>query len=1057
MNYEHLDAVLAIGVERSTGIVQFQYALASFLTVNQLNYSQKKDTDEYDIWKNVANEFRTHLPLRNLNWKSAKGATRNIQTLNIELKRFTPETTEKQHMMPETLLEKPYLNLYFVNCDDNETYRQSVRTKIRDWLNLVTSKRNQEWLIVYVTNNETIKNAARYFRMQGTVFDKIKADFNASKRERCVQLRLSGNDNDDYESWHDIISKIKEGILSSFDQHVVQYEEDIRRFDSQRSMIGWNYCRFFILKEGLALTFEIMNLCEEALVQYDEALAWFGSFGATEPEDDSANILDVKKKQYRDLIMQNTIPEFDFRCYLFARQCQLLGRLQRPVDICRRAQLFISTFARAIREHQANIGEQFLESWIFSSCMSVVNEWLRHGHLPSIVPFTTSLGDVTPPASPDSENEKKIFTITNYELQKAIASISDFDLLYLSLTNRALKAYEGSTRLRSSLRLQADVAALQFHRKNYDSAVKLMEDLPWRYNEQGWTLVENTLLNHTLLTQDEANFYANEVKQFSNSIEEGKEITRAFKTMFTVSVTTLVDDITDEDSPYLFVELTNHLQTPFTFDKLAVRLVSGQSEEIWFVVLDQDLSPGQNKYKLYSDVIHIGEQQCFAVKIYTGLTSVTEGNLTLEPVSEGLSFPTHEKYHASIKSVKNDDEILNETLEEVDLIVTEKGEIILPSSPPNQLIEFRVPYDCSWGAAIEHKVKISIEYESRGKPRAFTSVDTVKVWLPLSMDITLNGTLPIRILDTKLVSSKVYGVIDDPALESSSMFDHKEHTKTASTQVHFVVTYKSLQDEIEKYAEYILNKILKSKDLLQHSRFVIDNAKNLLLKYIDFVSYGMTDSLDLVDLDIELCEKIFSNHGNNKEDLIDVIKEFWMTCNQTNYEEVFEITKDLKSSISFPVNVPSSKVLNTVELIISKSHDLLVGEPCHCRLIVKHSSYWNYASSTDHKDSLEFFYDVNIDFDNWLLAETKEFPITLVPLKTGNLLVPLIRIASLSSNIFSETVYLNNAEQVLVRPRTQSATFFIEQQHRIHSIHSTGGFSGPGHHHNEGLVDVEID
>ncbi|CAJ0751712.1 4832_t:CDS:2, partial [Entrophospora sp. SA101] len=60
---------------------------------------------------------------------------------------------------------------------------------------------------------------------------------------------------------------------------------------------------------------------------------------------------------------------------------------------------------------------------------------------------------------------------------------------------------------------------------------------------------------------DEANFYANEVKQFSNSIEEGKEITRAFKTMFTVSVTTLVDDITDEDSPYLFVELTNHLQT----------------------------------------------------------------------------------------------------------------------------------------------------------------------------------------------------------------------------------------------------------------------------------------------------------------------------------------------------------------------------------------------------------------------------------------------------------------------------------------------------------------
>jgi hypothetical protein len=65
---------------------------------------------------------------------------------------------------------------------------------------------------------------------------------------RCVQLRLSENESEDYEAWQDLISKLKEGILSSFDQHVKQYEEDIRRLDSQRSMIGWNYCTFFILK-----------------------------------------------------------------------------------------------------------------------------------------------------------------------------------------------------------------------------------------------------------------------------------------------------------------------------------------------------------------------------------------------------------------------------------------------------------------------------------------------------------------------------------------------------------------------------------------------------------------------------------------------------------------------------------------------------------------------------------------------------------------------------------------------------------------------------------------
>ncbi|CAG8715385.1 8938_t:CDS:2, partial [Funneliformis caledonium] len=492
-------------------------------------------TDEFGIWQHLADEFRQHFPLRNLHWKSAKGPLRNIQVLGIELKRFNPDTTEKSHMNPETLLEKPYLNLYFVNCDDNEKYRQIVKNKIREWLNIVDSKRKQEWLIVYVTKQETMRNAARYF-MKGTVFDKIKADFNSSRRERCVQLRLSENDSEDYEAWQELITKIKEGILCSFDQHVITYEEEIKMFDSQRSLVGWNYCRSFILKERLALTFEIMNLFEEALVQYDEleasffqvlkdrALAWFGSFGATDPNDDSDNILDIKKKQYRDLIMQNTIPEFDFRCYLFARQCQLLGRLHRPVDICRRAQFFISTFGRAIKEHQAKMGEHFLESWIFSSCMSVVNECeelapltsmdesssiafnaakgelldlarkqldkigIYYEHLPASLPFTASLGDVNLPAIDEEGKAKKIFTITNKELQEAINSQNDFDVLYLSLTNRALRAYECSARLRSVLRLQGDVAALHFHRKQYDDAVQVMEDIPWRYGEQGWTV-----------------------------------------------------------------------------------------------------------------------------------------------------------------------------------------------------------------------------------------------------------------------------------------------------------------------------------------------------------------------------------------------------------------------------------------------------------------------------------------------------------------------------------------------------------------------------------------
>jgi hypothetical protein len=75
--------------------------------------------------------------------------------------------------------------------------------------------------------------------------------------------------------WQDIIGKIKDGVLQSLESRVLQYEEDIRKMDAQRTTPGWNYCTFFTLKEGLAQSFEHMFLLEDALIQYDELEASF--------------------------------------------------------------------------------------------------------------------------------------------------------------------------------------------------------------------------------------------------------------------------------------------------------------------------------------------------------------------------------------------------------------------------------------------------------------------------------------------------------------------------------------------------------------------------------------------------------------------------------------------------------------------------------------------------------------------------------------------------------------------------------------------------------------
>jgi trafficking protein particle complex subunit 10 len=224
------------------------------------------------------------------------------------------------------------------------------------------------------------------------VYDKIRADFNGSSKaalERVAQVRIvrdgppqqvpssSLGPSELEEQWQDLVEKLKVSILSSFDRRVRQYEADIRERDSQRNLPGWNFCTFFILKEGLARGFESVGLLEDALIGYDELAvgldvivreeavqkdddqsATFLPFsrdlkskirsviegprtnGLTSAEigdlsmtdeallqlDESMYPLDPQKKPYRELILSNDISIFDLRTYIFTRQEELLLR-----------------------------------------------------------------------------------------------------------------------------------------------------------------------------------------------------------------------------------------------------------------------------------------------------------------------------------------------------------------------------------------------------------------------------------------------------------------------------------------------------------------------------------------------------------------------------------------------------------------------------------------------------------------------------------------------------------------------------------------------------------
>ncbi|KDQ60741.1 hypothetical protein JAAARDRAFT_172897 [Jaapia argillacea MUCL 33604] len=495
-----------------------------------------------DQWKQIQAALLSQLPLRNIHWKSlSRPSLRTIQELRVKLLPLDSARDEHASQIPLTILERPLLNIYMVICEDNDTYKNVVRKQIKDWHSAVSQRKNQEWMIMYVDRPDTKAATPGFF--QKAVLDKIRADFNLDKRDRCVQLSWStGCDNPS--AWADVMTKMKDGLLSAFDSAIAQREEDVKRLEAQRQMPGWNFCTFFILKAGiesLACSFEGVNLCEDALLQYEELeasffqvlreknLSWFGTLISPGAKDDSLPLLSSDKKSYRDLILANTISIFDFRVYLLARQCSLLGRMAKVVQVARKSAAFLNTFGRRLLEVQEKLPPFFLESWTYSSALSVVEEcdkWasntqldeptlklhqagkgelvelarhqldilgVRLGHLPPRPPFSS----VSPTVTPDTATFPKD-NISNPELTLALNGAEVFYDLYVRITNRAIDLFKRAGRRKFALRLHGSLAALDVHRGRLSTALQTYKSLPAHYAPHQWSSLLSFMLSQAI-------------------------------------------------------------------------------------------------------------------------------------------------------------------------------------------------------------------------------------------------------------------------------------------------------------------------------------------------------------------------------------------------------------------------------------------------------------------------------------------------------------------------------------------------------------------------------
>jgi hypothetical protein len=508
-----------------------------------VTYSAPQPFLSSDQWKQLYSALLEQLPLRNIHWKpQTRPSIRTIQELEVHLVPLDTVRDEHTSQVPYSLLERPLVNIYVVTCEDSDTYKATAKKQIKDWQTSLNHRKNQEWIIVHILRSDTRNASSNFFQMKGSVLDKIRADFNTDKRDRCVQLAWPlAMDNP--AAWAELLSKVKDGILSAFDSAVSSRDDEVRRSESQQSMPGWNFCTFFILKESLAASFEGMNLFEDALRCHDELelsfahvlreknLSWFGTLIIPATRDDSLPLLSITKKPYRDLIVANTISVFDLRIYILSNQCALLGKMGKVTDVCRKVAVFLASFGRHLREVSAILPPYFIESWTYSSALSVIEQadiWASNiklegialnqfnackaellelarnqldilgiglGLLPSKPPFSMSLPSA--PAIPQgARRESRI--ISNPELLKCLEDRTEYYDLYIKLTNRAIEMYVKAGRRKFALRLHGSLAALDVHRDRLKSALQTYSSLPAHYSPHRWTSLESYVLSQAI-------------------------------------------------------------------------------------------------------------------------------------------------------------------------------------------------------------------------------------------------------------------------------------------------------------------------------------------------------------------------------------------------------------------------------------------------------------------------------------------------------------------------------------------------------------------------------
>ncbi|CAI5473413.1 unnamed protein product [Closterium sp. Yama58-4] len=499
--------------------------------------------DEWNVWPSVRQSFESRLPLKKLQLHNRARKAVDLDRLPLEYVltsepklRSRPPVKNNPHWF-----RHPYATLVLLACHDPDEYRVSLRARLQA---LVKAEQG-EWLIVHVMRAGPNDPAGKQARK---VFARIEDHF---RRDRCVRLDLSAAE----PNYAEVEAKVVECIRASVDARTVYYSDAVRRLLDHRLSPSFNFCAYYTDKESLALMAEMAQLRDDALRDYDEmeqvyldtvrrADSKVREFGGLDVGDERAALLDAGRKPIKMFAHEETIKQFDFRQYLFARRAALLFAMGRPAVVADRAYAFILDFSKELAARQRELPFCMREVWVLSACTLVTTVCAERfaprspGHytekdffrlqgdlislarsklmrLGDLVGFGKSIR-VTPcnmaalglsawpapavwPSAP-SESDPRVKArevqvaaasaleafVTSGMLKRALSSREHFEDFYLELTRSAADCYARSLWLRHAVALDAEVGSLHEAAGRFDLALKVYEKQNAAYSAARW-------------------------------------------------------------------------------------------------------------------------------------------------------------------------------------------------------------------------------------------------------------------------------------------------------------------------------------------------------------------------------------------------------------------------------------------------------------------------------------------------------------------------------------------------------------------------------------------